>query len=66
MFEVSSDLRDSDLGFQGRVESSLGRVRLAGTARPFASAPSLRLDPATIDDLDLGAPGSAARTSPRA
>jgi translocation and assembly module TamB len=55
MFEVSSDLRDSDLGFQGRVESSLGRVRLAGTARPFASAPSLRLDPATIDDLDLGA-----------
>src|SRR5262249_52338497 len=53
--ELSTDLRDSDVGFHGRVESSLGRVHLTGSARPFTTTPSLRLDPATVEGLDLGA-----------
>lgn len=45
VFDLRGDLERGTVKLGGRLESSFGEVRLAGTARPFDAVPTLRLTP---------------------
>lgn len=53
-FTLHGELAHARVRLDGRMESTFGRVRVAGSARPFDDVPSVELGELGLEGLDVG------------